>query len=265
MYYKETGEGIPVVILHGAMLDHTMMEACLEPVFSEVPGYKRYYLDLPGMGNTVVKDDIDSSDQILDLLEEFIENHLSPEKFLLIGQSYGAYLARGLLRKYESRIAGMILLCPMIVPDKEKRRVPMHEILEYDLENVPEAEREVFTLYSGMFVRQNETTWKRFVNEIYCGIRKADTAFLNRLQRGRYSFSFPVPDTEKVFSFPTLIFTGKQDCCVGYEDAIDLMKFYSRASFILADKAGHNLQIERETLFSLAVEDFLSEQIKAIS
>lgn len=56
---------------------------------------------------------------------------------------------------------------------------------------------------------------------------------------------------------PILIMTGKQDACVGYEDAVKVLKSYTRSTFLIVDGAGHNLQIEKETLFHDVVLHFL--------
>ena len=50
---------------------------------------------------------------------------------------------------------------------------------------------------------------------------------------------------------------GKQDKCVGYQDAWRLTESYSRATFSVLDMAGHNLQIEQPHLFNELVIDWL--------
>jgi pimeloyl-ACP methyl ester carboxylesterase len=52
MHYVEYGEGLPVLTLHGAGVDHREVMGCLDPVFDAPPGYRRIYPDLPGMGRT---------------------------------------------------------------------------------------------------------------------------------------------------------------------------------------------------------------------
>ena len=52
MYYVEHGNGFPVLVLHGSGVDHREMAAALEPLFAQRPGYRRIYVDLPGMGRT---------------------------------------------------------------------------------------------------------------------------------------------------------------------------------------------------------------------
>ena len=43
------GSGSPLLILHGSRLDHRHMMETLEPIFEEIDGWKRVYVDLPGM------------------------------------------------------------------------------------------------------------------------------------------------------------------------------------------------------------------------
>ena len=48
--YEVYGEGKPIIIIHGSTVDHRLMTGCMEPIFNNRDGYKRIYLDLPGMG-----------------------------------------------------------------------------------------------------------------------------------------------------------------------------------------------------------------------
>src|SRR3954454_24298657 len=50
--YVEHGAGRPGLVLHGAGADHREVEACFEPIFGRVAGYRRIYPDLPRMGGT---------------------------------------------------------------------------------------------------------------------------------------------------------------------------------------------------------------------
>ena len=50
---------------------------------------------------------------------------------------------------------------------------------------------------------------------------------------------------------------GRQDSIVGYRDAWEIIENYPRGSFVVLDKAGHNLQIEQEDLFNNLVLEWL--------
>src|SRR3712207_7789084 len=46
------GTGRPVLVLHGAGVDHREAEACFEPALAGAGGLRRVYPDLPGTGRT---------------------------------------------------------------------------------------------------------------------------------------------------------------------------------------------------------------------
>lgn len=73
MHHVEQGAGRPVLVLHGAGVDHREPEACFEPFFGGVAGFRRIYPDLPGMGRTVVPDGMRSAEDVLDTLLDFVE------------------------------------------------------------------------------------------------------------------------------------------------------------------------------------------------
>jgi pimeloyl-ACP methyl ester carboxylesterase len=77
--------------LHGAGVDHRDIEAATEPFIPRV-GYRRIYPDLPGMGRSTT-DGLTCNDDVAALLGDFI-GQLSEEPVMLLGHSYGGYLAR---------------------------------------------------------------------------------------------------------------------------------------------------------------------------
>jgi hypothetical protein len=56
---------------------------------------------------------------------------------------------------------------------------------------------------------------------------------------------------------------GKQDSIVGYSDFGDFLKNYPRASFVVLDNAGHNLQIEQPELFYCLTKEWLERVINS--
>lgn len=198
-----------------------------------------------------------SSDKILDILISFAENIIS-ENFLLIGESYGGYLSRGILSKLNSRIEGMALLCPVVIPIHAKRDVPKNIIKFEDkdfINTLNDFERKTFGKFS---VLENKKVYKRYKNEILSGIKKCNKDFIESLWKN-YSFSFDVDKKLKKIKFdkPVLFMAGRQDICVGYKDLYKLLEDYPRATFSVIDIAGHNLQIEQPELFNSLVENFL--------
>ncbi|AVK84975.1 2-hydroxy-6-oxo-6-phenylhexa-2,4-dienoate hydrolase [Lysinibacillus sp. B2A1] len=254
IYYEMIGEGKPIVMLHGFSPDHGLMEGCMEPVFVKRAGWKRIYIDLPGMGETTGYEEINNSDEMLKAVVEVIHSLIPNEPYLLVGESYGGYLVRGIMRDYQEEILGAAFICPLIIPEKQRRTVPEQSIILSDKEFISTLTKQELEDYSSYLVVLDEHHCTRYMNEVVAGQEKADVNFLEKIQQN-YSFSFPVD--EMLFEKPCLFLLGKQDSMVGYKDAFDIIEKFPRASFTILDKAGHNLQIEQANLFNSLMGEWL--------
>ncbi len=257
IHYKVVGDGRPVVSLHGSTLDHRSMVGCLEPIFKHRKGWQRIYLDLPGHGKTPGKDWIKSSNDILDLLFEFIDKIIPDKQFLVAGLSYGGYLAQGLVIKKPAMVNGLLLIVPRIIGNPQERTLPTKTVIAKDedfLAGLPPVDREGF---EEVAVIQTSKHWQRYSKDITPAVKIADTAFLERLDPRKDKFSFAIDSPSFIFDKPTLILVGRQDHWVGYRDAWKILENYPRATFAILDRAGHALQMEQPTLFDTLVCEWL--------
>src|SRR4051812_35381901 len=110
LHHVERGDGVPVLALHGWWPDHRLMVGCLEPGFAARPGYRRLYPDLPGMGRSPAPPEMTGSDDLLAAVRGFVDEVLGDEPFLVVGESYGGYLARALARDLPQQVRGLALL-----------------------------------------------------------------------------------------------------------------------------------------------------------
>ncbi len=261
LFYEICGEGLPLVMLHGWGVDHHILSGCMEPLFAEHPApIRRIYIDLPGMGRSPAAPHIRTSDHVLDALVELLDELIPGRRFLVMGESYGGYLARGMVRRHASRIAGLILLCPLVFPGCRRGNVEPLHVMEKDeafLNTLSAADRASFEYLN---VIRTESVWNRFRDDILEALRHQNTRFLTEVLDG--AFSFDVDDLEKPFTAPCLILTGRQDTEVGWRDQLGLMGLYSNATFAALNRAGHNLQIEQPELFRSITRHWLRDNMK---
>ena len=124
LHYEEFGDGRPIVFLHGWTMDHRVEMADYEKIFAARRGWRRIYPDLPGMGRSAAGDGITTQDDVLEAVLAFIDRVVPHERFVLAGTSLGAYLARAVVARRRSRIAGLLLRVPCIVADTAQRTLP---------------------------------------------------------------------------------------------------------------------------------------------
>jgi len=257
IYYEIYGEGTPVMMIHGWGPDHRLMKGCMEPVFQAMDTeWKRIYFDLPGMGKTKGESWITGPDQMLDLVFGFIDAVIPNQHFVVAGESYGGYLARGIINKCPSVVDGLLLICPAAWEETLKENGGQYQVFEKDdilLSSLTDEDRNYFEGV-GINVLQNKRVWERYKEEVLPGLKIADHSFLKNCM-GQISFN--VDALEKPYMKPTLMLAGRQDSIVGYRGLWQIIEMYPRASFILLDRAGHDLQIEQDVLFTEAVKDWL--------
>ena len=256
IYYEIIGEGFPVLMLHGWPVDHRLMKGCMEPIFESRPNYKRIYFDLPGMGKTKAEEWIEDTDDFITIIMEFLKTIIPNKQFIIVSESYGCYLALGLISKIQNLIDGVLFLVPIIVPYNDKRNLPEILTLIKDDNLIS-----TLTPLEKQFLEDLATVitpkiGKRGIEEAMSGVLIADMEFLDRVHKN-YAFSFDAELKKIHFTKPTLFLLGRQDSAVGYQDAWEIIENYPRATFAILDTAGHLLQIEQEELFNALTNEWL--------
>ena len=256
LHHVEYGAGIPLLALHGWTADHRLMTGCLEPVFATRPGYRRVYPDLPGMGKSPAES-IASGDDLLAALLGFVDDVVGGRRFLLVGESYGGYLARGIAAARPGRVLGLALICPTGVRfDTAERTLPPKTVLRPDADLIAGLDPAEAEEYTEVAVVQSPATLRRFRDEVAPGLGHYDQAAIDRIEPRRRLTVDPEGEGAP-FASPALILTGRQDDTVGYVDQFALLPHYPRATFAVLDVAGHNLQIEQPELFGTLVAEWL--------
>ncbi len=254
--YRIIGKGKPIVFVHGWSVDHKLWLNKIESIKGKWKNnYQRIYFDLPGMGKSIASKSIKDTDDMKREIEEFLCTTISNNNYLLAGESYGGYIARGMLIDNASKIDGILLLCPLVIPGYRKGRVSKKTIIEKDpffLSKLSLIDKSEFDYLA---VIQTKEMWKDYKKDIDLSILPENNGFLEKQLNG--SFSRDINAIKVQYDKPSLILVGKQDTEVGYEDQYDLYKGFKRSTILMLDKAGHNLQIERNSLFQTSFLDWI--------
>lgn len=239
------------------------MVGAIEPIFRDMPDYRRVYPDLPGMGHTPAPDTLNSADDVLDLLLAFIDGVIGDGQFLLIGHSAGAHYARAIAGRRPEQVTGLALICPL---GENVRDLPAHQVLHASVdpgETLGPAEESVFRDY---FVVQTQATLERYKEYVVPAIGLVDEAGLERI--GEHWLFSTSPEEGPPYPSPVLIVTGRQDSTVGYAGQWDLLEHYPRGTFAVLDRAGHALPHEQPGLIKALITEWLDrvrESARAVS
>jgi pimeloyl-ACP methyl ester carboxylesterase len=244
VHYVEHGAGTPVLVLHGAGVDHRETEACFEPALGARGAYRRIYPDLPGMGRTPAPASLRSADDVLDTLLGFADEVVGTDATLVVGHSAGAYYAHGIAARRPGWVAGLALVCPLL---GRIRDVLAHRAV-VAADDLGDEE------FRGYFVLQTPAMLDRYERFVAPAVPLADQAAMERIGE-RWELSTPAG---AAYDGPTLVVAGRQDSTVGYAAAVDLLDDYPRATLAVLDGAGHALPHEQPDILAVLIDDWLA-------
>ena len=242
-----------VLMLHGNPVDHRILRAPIERVFASRPGWRRVYVDLPGYGASSASEQIRGSDDVLAVVLELLGDVAGDRPALLIGQSWGAYLANAAAEARPDVVAGLAMLCPMTVPDRAQRDVPPHPDVELEEGVGAGADPDDLREFREIAVVQDAHHWEFFAESVLPGLKAADPDAVSRIEEG-YALA---PTGAPPFAGPALIVAGRQDSVVGFRDAERFADGLPQATFVVLDGAGHHAHLEREQVVDALLGDWL--------
>lgn len=261
LWHRSEGSGRDIVFVHGWSMDHRDELRVYEPIFARRSGWRRHYVDLPGMGRSPADSRIGDLDGMLEALLAWVKRRIGDGPLILAGTSAGAYLSLGALAQPDIRIDGLLLRAPLIEPDDQRRDVDPPAPIITDpavREAIPAAEREAMGELMIQTPAYLEAMRSKMREAVTPAMAAANQAFLTpiRSDRSRYRLR-ALAETLPGFDRPALIVTGRLDASVGYRDAWRLMPGFPRATFIALDRAEHGVPIDQQKIFAALVDDWL--------
>ncbi|MCX7596808.1 MAG: alpha/beta hydrolase [Fischerella sp.] len=131
LFWREVGEGIPVILVHGAWNDSSQWISIMESLSQN---YHCFAPDLFGFGESDNPNIHYSIDLQVESLAEFL-HALKLEKVYLVGHSLGGWIAASYALKYPEQICGLVLIAPegVEVEELDKVRKNMQSLVKLPL------------------------------------------------------------------------------------------------------------------------------------
>lgn len=253
IHHEEFGDGRPVIVLHGFGLEHRNVTRVYEPIFADRSGWRRIYPDMPGHGRTPAPDWLDTEDQMLEVLTEFVDAVAADQALVLVGQSWGAYLVHGLACQGPNRVDGLTMTVPVVHADRDRRDVPQPTVIVSNPDVLADLGPEDLELFLQVSTVQTAEMVRRF--QEMSGLLPPDEPFQERLLPN-YAFSFEDELTATIEA-PALVVAGRQDAVTGYRDHWSWLDHLPRATFAVLDRAGHGLEDEQQDLLRVLAGEWL--------
>jgi pimeloyl-ACP methyl ester carboxylesterase len=250
IYYSDTGEGEPVILLHGYLETSEIWSGFGNKLAEK---YRVISIDLPGHGLSKLYDESHSMEFMAGAVKGLLDN-LNIKKVFLTGHSMGGYVTLAFLELYPELLKGYCLFhshpfadSPEVVQKREK-----------DIKIVRSGKKYLIYPVSipTMFAAENLIKFREAVQrskDIASTIRdECIIAVLNGLILRPSRLS--VMEAGKV---PCLWILGKKDIYISCETIPKKVKLPGNAKLQLLENSGHMGFVEEEYLSVKIMEDFI--------
>lgn len=247
LYYEEAGRGIPVVLIHGFPMDHTIWHRLVPLLENEA---RLIMPDLRGHGRSPVEGRVSSMRLMAEDVVRLLDR-LNIDQAIVVGQSMGGYVALAFANAYPGRLAGLGLVASQAAADLPEKR-------QNRLKQVERIRRRGSALLAESMpaVLSADPNIQQFVREI---ILKTDARGITAALRGMAERANAEEWLAEI-SAPAVVIHGGQDALISMEPARTAAQLLSRAWLVELPTAGHMPMMEDPQ----AVADAIRQLICAV-
>ena len=248
---NDSGTGLPLVLLHGFPLDHTMWEHQISRFSTS---HRVIAVDLRGFGQSPPRnatvDMVDYADDVAAILKK-----LGLEQVVLCGLSMGGYIAFAFQERHRNLLKGLILCDTRAVADvpeaAKARRVTAERVLKEGTSFLAD------TMLPKLFAEKTALTQPEMVDQTRRVIETASRAGVAAAARGmaqRKDYSNELAGID----VPTLLLVGETDAISPVEEMTSIAHRMPQAELRVIPNAGHMAPLENPAAVNGAIEEFLN-------
>ena len=271
LYYETLGQGQPIMFMHGGLgADHTYFSPFFDRLADE---YQLIYYDHRGNGRSSVEslEGVNHATWAADA--DAIREHLGYEKIILLGHSYGGFLAQEYAIRYADHLDGLILLCtsPKLdyletILSNAKNRTTDPDILkavEEVFSHIPVPTDAAFEDLLGRLSPLYFHNYDGF-KEIRENANTGEGIFT--ANAWNYSYAncwsvFNVIPELAAMTVPTLVVSGADDWITPVaEGGQRIHDALPNSEFVIFDKSGHYPYIEEGEQFFQVLQEWLAKR-----
>lgn len=229
--YLELGQGAPVVILSCIMWEISKLRDALARM------YRVVVLELPGFGSSPVNNDSSSTKDLANIVAQATEI-IVPEKYTLIGTSFGANVALWQTLQAPEQVEALVLISPTALHPRGDLATDNPMEMAKQLLAHPENSPGISNIDPDIIAREHE-----LVRRLGGGTHDAEMeARLSQIQ------------------CPALVMFGSQDQLVATEAASIYRREIPNSNVSIVYDAGHLIGAERPEALVNAVVDYVERR-----
>ena len=246
--YREDGDGLPLVLLHGFPLDHRMWDevAHLLPA-----GRPVHAVDLPGTPGHATDLPEPALETSADLVAEVLRA-AGVERAVVAGLSMGGYVALALVERHPDLVAALALVDTKSTADTPEARANRLRIA--DEAETTGSVAPVRPMASSLLGESTRSSRPEVADQVTAWIEQQEPAGIAWSQRAMAAR----PDRSEVlqaFDGPVVVVVGDEDTVTPVEAAEHLVATSEQARLVVVPRAGHLSSVVQPAAVAAALAD----------
>jgi len=269
LFYITCGEGSPIMFMHGGLgADHTYFRKMFDPLSDQ---YQLIYYDHRGNGRSRPAEltDMTHADWATDA--DALRQHLGHEKIILIGHSYGGFLAQEYALRYADHLQGVVFMCtapaldyPEVMSSNADAKATSPEsvaaVEQAFSDDLIESDDEFAELMGKLepLYLHNYEAHQTIMKEVMKDMQFSAAAW-NHVNANCIP-EFNVESQLSSISVPTLIISGRHDWVTPVsEGGQRIANAIPKAELLVFENSGHYPFVEENELFFSKLTDWLKK------
>lgn len=251
LFYRDLGNGMPVLLLHGFAEDGEVWDGVADRLRSIC---RLLIPDLPGSGRSALPAEVLSMESLASILKTLLD-HEGIERCVFIGHSMGGYISLAFAEAYPERMLALGFFHSTAYADSEEKKVNRRKSIEFIRQYgaAPYIRQSTPNLF-GLGTRENSPTLVEDMIRRYSDFPAASLIAYLEAMRARPERI----DVLERFPRPVLFIIGENDQVVPMEQALKQAHIPQVAMVRLLPEAGHMGMLEETAAGSAAIQEFLT-------
>ena len=246
IFYKKSGQGRPLILIHGFCEDHEIWDAFAEPLARHSTVYA---IDLPGFGASPLLKTPFSIDDIAKLILQWMDE-IKISDPIVIGHSLGGYVALAMAAHAPGRLSALGLFHSTAFEDTAEKKMNRTRVMEFVQKHG--VDPFVDTFVPGLYYNKNHpaiTAMDKIARKANLGTLLGYTAAM----RDRPSYS----DVFIKLTMPVLVLGGDQDSIIPREITEKHGVLHPGAIVRILNSTGHMAMFEDPTASQKVILEFI--------
>ncbi len=251
LHVVEHGSGMPIVLVHGFPLDHSMWDAQIDVLGRQ---WRIIAPDLRGFGRSQVTPGTASMEQMADDVAAMLDALVIDQPVVFVGLSMGGYVAFQFQRKYRDRLRALVLCDTRSAADTPEavkaRHATVEQLQSGGISAVIEA---MMPKLFGPAALDGPSEDVVSMREVMLSCAPEGMAAALRGMAARDDATAALGE----IGVPTLVLVGEHDAISPVDEMRAIAQAVPNAEFVVIPASGHMSPVENPTAFNEAITQFL--------